>query len=208
MNIIFLGPQACGKGTQAIMLVEKLKIPHISTGDIFRKSVKEKDEIGKMLKKHLDSGGLVPDELTNKIVENRLKQADAKKGFILDGYPRTIAQAKFLDKISKINKVVEIKISDSEAINRIVGRRSCACGQTYHLIHKLSKKDGICDLCGKKLFQREDDKPDVVKKRLKLYHKKIKPLLDYYKGKKILIVVNGERSIQEIHSDIAKIFSI
>lgn len=204
MNIILLGVQASGKGTQALLLAKKLGISHISTGDIFRTGVKKGDDIGKMLKKYLDKGSLVPDKITNQAIKQRLGAKDAKGGFILDGYPRTIAQAKFLDKIIKIDKVFEINISDKEAVHRINNRRSCVCGKTYNLMYNPPKKEGVCDLCGKKLFIRDDDKPRAIKERLNLYHKKTEPLLKYYENKKILEVVSGERPIEVIGRDIKK----
>lgn len=202
MNIILLGVQASGKGTQALLLAKKLKIAHISTGDIFRAGVKKGDDIGKMLKKYLDKGSLVPDKITNQAIKQRLKEKDIKKGFILDGYPRTLAQAKFLDAIVKIDKVFEINISDKEAVHRIKNRRSCVCGKTYNLLYNPPKKEGICDLCGRKLFIRDDDKTKAVKERLALYHKKTEPLLKYYNNKKMLEVVPGERPIDVIGKDI------
>lgn len=205
MNIILFGAQASGKGTQAILLSKKLKLIHISTGDIFRGEVKKKSELGKVLKNYLDNGRLVPDRVTNQIIENRLKKKDVKKGFILDGYPRTVSQAKFLDRIRKIDKVFEIRISDKEAINRIKSRRSCVCGKTYNLNYNPPKKEGICDLCGRKLFIRDDDKPKAVRERLALYHEKTEPLLKYYDKKAVLEVVDGERPIEDIHKNIMKI---
>ncbi len=205
MKIIFLGSQASGKGTQAILLSKKLNIPHISTGDIFRATIKSGNELGRTLNEYISKGSLVPDELTNKVIEERLKKEDVKNGYILDGYPRTFEQAVFLDKIQKIDKVFEINISDEEAIKRISNRRSCSCGKTYNLLYNPPKKEGICDLCGKPLFVREDDQPETVKKRLKLYHQKTKPLIDYYKKQGVLITVDGERPIEIIHQDILNI---
>ncbi|MBT4277800.1 adenylate kinase [Candidatus Falkowbacteria bacterium] len=202
MNFIFLGPQASGKGTQAILLSKKLSTPHISTGDIFREAIKKGDELGKTLQSYIEAGNLVPDDLTNKTIEKRLRENDIKNGFILDGFPRTIDQAEFLDKIIQINKVIDIQISDKEAVHRISSRRSCACGKTYNLLYNPPKKENICDLCGAELFVRSDDKPESVKIRLETYHQKTKPLVDYYKEKNILITIDGERPIETIYEDI------
>ena len=202
MKIIFLGAQASGKGTQAILLAKKLNVPHISTGDIFRSKVEEGDILGKKLGAYMDKGKLVSNRITNKVIAERLSQKDIKKGFILDGYPRTLDQAKFLDKILEFDKVIEIDISDQEAIERIKNRRSCECGKTYNLLYNPPKEENICDKCGDSLFIRDDDKPKAVKKRLSIYHKKTKPLIKYYTKKEILISVNGEQKIEKIHKDI------
>ncbi len=202
MKIIFLGAQASGKGTQAILLAKKLKVPHISTGDILRAKIEEGDVLGKKLESYMDKGKLVPNKITNKVIEDRLQKKDSKKGFILDGYPRTLAQAKFLDKIIGLDKVIKIEVSDREAVERIKNRRSCDCGKTYNLKYNPPKKDGICDNCGEKLFTRDDDKPGAVKKRLSIYHKKTEPLIKYYIKKNILISVDGEQKIEKIHKDI------
>jgi adenylate kinase len=204
MKIIFLGAQASGKGTQAILLAKKLNVPHISTGDIFRNKVEEGDVLGKKLESYMDKGKLVPNRITNKVIKDRLQKKDIKKGFILDGYPRTLIQARFLDKIVKFDKVVKIEISDREAVERIKNRRSCECGKTYNLKYNPPKKPEICDLCGDSLFTRDDDKPKAVRKRLSIYHKKIEPLIKYYTKKEILILVNGEQRIEKIHKDILK----
>jgi adenylate kinase len=205
MKIIFLGAQASGKGTQAILLAKKLRVPHISTGDIFRSKVEDGDALGKKLETYMDKGKLVPNKITNKVIEDRLLKQDIKKGFILDGYPRTLAQAKFLDKIVKFDKVIKIKISDREAVERIKNRRSCDCGKTYNLKYNPPKKEEICDLCGDKLFTRDDDKPKAVRKRLSIFHKKIETLIKYYTKKDILILINGEQEIKKIHKDILEL---
>lgn len=206
MHIIFLGMQASGKGTQAILLSKKMKLPRISTGDIFRASIRKRDKLSSTLKKYLDKGDLVPDSITNKVVDRELKKIEksfsGRKGFILDGYPRTIGQAKFLNKIIEVDVVIDVSITDFEAINRIKNRRVCHCGEVYHLKYDPPRKDGICDVCGDELYQRDDDKKEVVERRLKIYHKKTKPLIDYYKEKKILKTVNGKAEIKKIHKEI------
>ena len=198
--------QASGKGTQAILLSRKMKLPRVATGDIFRASIKKRDKLSSVLKKYLDKGDLVSDYITNKVVDRELEKIDkssnGRKGFILDGYPRTIGQAKFLDKIIDVDIVIDVSITDFEAVNRIKNRRVCHCGEVYHLKYDPPKKDGICDVCGEDLYQRDDDKKEVVEKRLKIYHKKTKPLIDYYKKKKILKTVNGRAEIKKIHKEI------
>lgn len=204
MNICFLGSPASGKGTQASLLAKELGLPHISTGSIFRENIEQNTELGKIVKQYLDTGSLVPDEITNKMVAERLKETDTKKGFILDGYPRTLAQSEFLNDIVKIDKAIEIRISDEEAINRIKSRRSCACGKTYNLNYNPPKVEIVCDKCEGELFIRDDDKPKAVKERLVIYHAEINPLLDYYNQKGILEVVNGEQAIIDINKEIMK----
>ncbi|MFW6014768.1 MAG: adenylate kinase [Candidatus Nanoarchaeia archaeon] len=197
MNLIIMGPQGSGKGTQAQKLSQKFAIPHISTGDIFRENIKNETELGKEAKEYIDEGMLVPDELTIRIVNDRLSKQDCKNGFILDGFPRNVAQAKAMDEIVSIDKVVLIDISDDEAVRRISGRRTCAkCGKVF------SSKDNLekCDKCGGELVRREDDNPDTVRKRLQIYHKNTAPLEEYYIDK--LLKVDGERPVEEIFQDL------
>lgn len=204
MNILFIGPQGSGKGTQAELLGNKFKIPYISTGNIFRDNIAEETKLGKLAIKYINTGKLVPDKITNDLVKDRLSHKDIKKGFILDGYPRNIAQAKFLDTIAKLDIVFEIYISDKESIFRIGGRRSCKCGAVYHLKFNLPKKKNLCDKCGGKLFIREDDTPFKIRERLKIYHNETKKLLDYYGKKGVLITINGEQPIKKVHKDVEK----
>ena len=206
MNILIFGAQGSGKGTQADLLSKKLKIPHITVGDIFRLIIKEESELGKILASYLNKGRLAPNEITNRIVAERLKKSDVARGFILDGYPRNKVQADFLDGICEIGKVIEIKVSDKEAVERIKDRRMCYCGRTYHLKYNPPKKDGICDECGKKLYQRDDDKPKEIKERLRIYHEETEPIIADYKKRGIVETVEGERPIQEIHLNIMKVF--
>lgn len=206
MNILIFGAQGSGKGTQANLLSKKLKIPHITVGDIFRLMIKEQGELGKIVASYINKGKLAPNKITNKVVEERLKKSDVARGFILDGYPRNKVQADFLDKICKIDEVIEIKISDREAVKRIKDRRMCYCGRTYHLKYNPPKKNGVCDDCGKKLYQRDDDKPKEIKERLKIYHQETEPIIAFYKKMGIVEIIKGERRINEIHLDIINLF--
>ena len=201
-HIIILGPQGSGKGTQADMLEKELGIVKISTGDIFRKNIKEQTELGKQVKEILDAGQLVPDELTNKIVEDRLKQPDARSGFILDGFPRNLEQAKALDNMTEITHVLEVWISDEEAVRRIGGRRSCSCGAVYHLVYNPPKDPEKCDKCGEKLFIRDDDKEEAIKKRLEIYHEQTEPIVEHYKEKGLHVKVDGMPPIAQVSESI------
>ena len=206
MKLVFLGPPGAGKGTQAKIVSERHKIPHISTGDIFRENMKKQTELGKKAAEYSNKGLLVPDEVTNGMVEKRLKESDCKNGFILDGYPRTIPQAEFLDSIMKIDKVINFELSDEEVVKRISGRRTCSkCGTAYHLLYMKPKKNSICDKCNSPLVQREDEKPEVVKKRLEVYKKQTSPLIDYYKKKKLLVDVDAYPSIGEVTEKIMQL---
>lgn len=211
MNIVLLGPPGAGKGTQAKQIAEKFNIPHISTGDIFRKNIKEKTPLGITAKEYIDKGYLVPDEITIAIVEDRLKQEDCLNGFLLDGFPRTIEQADALDRVLlSINKrleyVIDIQVSEDELIKRLTGRRICtACGASYHIIFNPPKQEGICDLCNAELIQRPDDSIETVKNRLDVYKKQTEPLIKYYKDKQIYYGINGEQDIQKVFSDISSV---
>ena len=183
MRIIMLGAPGAGKGTQAKKIAAKYGIPHISTGDIFRANIKEGTELGKKAKTYMDQGLLVPDELVVDLVVDRLQQEDAQKGYVLDGFPRTIPQAESLDEAlkkvnSKIDYAIDVDVPDENIINRMSGRRACVkCGATYHLMYAPTKVEGICDACGDKLILRDDDKPETVKKRLNVYHEQTQPLI-------------------------------
>lgn len=195
MKIILLGAPGAGKGTQAELLSEHLSIPTISTGNIIREALKSGTEIGLIAKEYMASGGLLPDEVVIKIIEERIGKEDCKKGFILDGFPRTIPQAEALDKMGIIiDKVIDLEIKDETIIKRMSGRRVCEkCGASYHLKNNKPKEDGVCDKCKGTLVQREDDHPDTVKNRLKVYHEQTEPLKDYYKaqGKLNILEVDG-----------------
>lgn len=208
MKIIMLGAPGAGKGTQAKKLASKYGIPHISTGDIFRANIKNGTELGQKAKVYMDQGLLVPDELVVDLVVDRFKQDDCENGYVLDGFPRTIPQAKALDEaLEKNNDAVEyaidVDVPDEAIISRMAGRRACVgCGGTYHLVTIPPKKEGICDTCGAELILREDDKPETVEKRLKVYHDQTQPLIDYYQGKNILKTVDGTQDLEDVFKDI------
>jgi adenylate kinase len=208
MNIVLLGPPGIGKGTVAAKLSKKLNIPHIATGDMLRENVAEKTELGIKAKSYMDKGGLVPDELVIEMIKERLSRDDCKKGFILDGFPRTINQADEISKFVKIDKVVNIQAKDEVIIGRIGRRFVCRqCGAIYHLDFIKPKKGGICDKCGSELYQREDDKPKAVKERLKVYREKTEPLINYYKEKGLIVDVDGSGSPDEEFNLVLKAIS-
>jgi len=211
MNIIMLGPPGAGKGTQAQRIVEKYGIPQISTGDMLRAAVAEGTELGKKAKEYMDKGQLVPDEVVIGIVKERLSKPDCERGFILDGFPRTVAQAEALDRIleemgKRIDFVINIVVPDDEILKRLTGRRTCRkCGAMYHIIYNPPKKEGICDKCGGELYQREDDREETIKKRLEVYHSQTAPLVDYYKKKGVLVDIDGTKDINSIFEDICRV---
>ncbi|MBC5715314.1 adenylate kinase [Roseburia sp. BX1005] len=211
MKIIMLGAPGAGKGTQAKQIAEKYSIPHISTGDIFRANIKNGTELGKKAKTYMDQGLLVPDELTCDLVVDRIKQDDCKKGFILDGFPRTIPQAEALDAAlskmgEKMDYAIDVDVPDENIVRRMGGRRVCLnCGATYHIVSIPTKVEGICDKCGSEVVLRDDDKPETVQKRLSVYHEQTQPLIDYYNRQGILKTVNGTRPLEEVFADIVTI---
>ena len=208
MRLILLGPPGAGKGTQASGIVDRYKVPHISTGDIFRKNIKENTELGRKAKEYMDKGLLVPDELVVAIVEDRLKEADASEGFLLDGFPRTENQAQALDTAlekmdTKLDKVINIEVDKSILVGRAIGRRICKnCGATYHIEFNKPKQEGICDLCQGELFQRSDDTEETVSKRIEVYLNETQPLIDYYTKKDILVTIDGQQDINKVLEDI------
>ena len=211
MNIILMGLPGAGKGTQASEIVKKFPIPHISTGDMFRKAIKDETDLGKEAKSYMDRGELVPDEVTVGIVKERISEDDAKKGFLLDGFPRTIDQAESLSQIMseldrEIDAVINIEVPEEELMNRLTGRRICEkCGTTYHLVFNPPKVDGICDIDGGKLYQREDDNPETVSNRLSVNVKQSKPILEYYNNKGVLKIIDGSKDIDEVTNDVIDI---
>lgn len=206
-----LGAPGAGKGTQAKMIAEKYSIPHVSTGDIFRANIKNGTELGMEAKKYIDKGLLVPDELTVKILLDRVAQPDCANGYVLDGFPRTIPQAEVLDaELSKMGESVDFAINvdvpDENIVKRMSGRRACLkCGATYHVAHIPPKQEGICDTCASELVLRDDDKPETVLKRLKVYHEQTKPLIDFYEAKGVLKSVDGTVDMQEVFAAITAI---
>ena len=211
MKIIMLGAPGAGKGTQAKKIAEKYKVPHISTGDIFRANIKNGTELGQKAKTYMDQGLLVPDELVVDLVVDRVNQTDCASGYVLDGFPRTIPQAEALDKAleqlgQKMDYAIDVEVPDENIIRRMSGRRACVdCGATYHLVYAPVKKEGVCDQCGGNLILRDDDKPETVKKRLDVYHEQTQPLIDYYKSEGILRGVDGTLDIEDVFSEIMKI---
>lgn len=211
MKLIMLGAPGAGKGTQAKRIAEKYNIPHISTGDIFRANIKNQTELGLKAKEYMDKGLLVPDELVVDIVADRLLQDDCKEGFILDGFPRTIPQAESLDKAllsmnTKMDYAINIAVPDENIIRRMSGRRACLkCGATYHIKYSAPKTENVCDTCQGELVIRDDDQPETVQKRLSVYHKQTRPLIDYYQGKDILITVDGTVDIDDVTKSIIDI---
>ena len=193
------------------MIAEKCGIPHISTGDIFRANIKNGTELGAKAKEYMDKGLLVPDELVCDLVVDRIQQADCEKGYILDGFPRTIPQAEALENAlnaieQKLDYAIDIDIPDENIINRMSGRRACVgCGATYHVLFNPTKVEGKCDVCGESLILRDDDKPETVKKRLDVYHTQTQPLIDFYTERKVLVEVDGTQSMDKVFDDIMKI---
>lgn len=211
MKIIMLGAPGAGKGTQAKMIAKEYGIPHISTGDIFRANIKEGTDLGKEAKTYMDAGQLVPDELTVKILLDRVAKDDCKEGYVLDGFPRTIPQAEVLDEAltklgDKIDFAIDVDVPDENIVRRMGGRRACVtCGATYHIEHVPPKKEGICDTCGSELILRDDDKPETVSNRLKVYHDQTQPLIDFYTKKGVLKSVDGTIDMMDVFASIKAI---
>lgn len=208
MNLVLFGPPGAGKGTQAQFLVENYSIPQISTGDMLRSAVKSKSEIGLEAKAVMEAGGLVSDSIVLRLVKERLSENDCIKGFVLDGFPRTITQAEvlleMLDKMSKkIEHVISIELENAEVVKRLSGRRTCsACGKGFHIVYDPAKVEGICDICGSVLIQREDDSEQTVKNRLEVYDLQTAPLKAYYETKGLLRNVNGSGTIKDVQKQI------
>ena len=211
MKIIMLGAPGAGKGTQAKMIASKYQIPHISTGDIFRANIKNGTELGMEAKKYMDQGQLVPDELTVKILLDRVAQPDCSEGYVLDGFPRTIPQAEVLDSAldklgDSIDFAIDVDVPDENIVRRMSGRRAClSCGATYHIEHIPPKQEGVCDTCGQPLVLRDDDKPETVLKRLKVYHEQTQPLIDFYTKKGVLRSVDGTVDMNNVFEAIVNV---
>jgi len=204
MYLVLIGPPGSGKGTQAKRMAEELGFVHLSTGDILREAVREGTPLGLEAKKYMEEGRLVPDEVVIGIVREKLRSPECEKGVVFDGFPRTISQAEALDRIleelgRRLDRVVEVEVSEEEVLRRLTGRRTCRnCGAMYHVFFEPPKVEGVCDKCGGPLYQREDDKEDVIKERLRVYRKDTEPLISYYEKKGVLVKVKGEGPIEEV----------
>jgi adenylate kinase len=210
MNIILIGPPGAGKGTQATRMIDRLKVPQISTGDMFRAAVKEGTPMGKKAKEYMDKGALVPDDVVIGVVKERFGKPDCKKGFILDGFPRTLEQAKALDGLlkdlkTKLDHVVVIDVPDDYLVKRLTGRRTCrGCNYMHHIEFDPPKKAGVCDKCGSELYQRDDDKEETIRQRLTNYHNQTSPLIEYYGKQSIVRKINGTLSMEKVQDEIKK----
>ena len=208
MRLILLGPPGAGKGTQAASITEQYNVPHISTGDIFRKNIKDGTDLGNEAKSFMDRGELVPDSLVVALVEDRLTWEDAKDGFLLDGFPRTIAQAEALDAVLEktdcvLDRVINVIVDSSILVERAVGRRICRnCGATYHVSFNPSKVNDVCDICQGELYQRNDDNEETVANRIKVYSEETSPLIDYYTQKGVILNIDGQQDISKVFEDI------
>ncbi len=211
MNLILLGPPGAGKGTQATRIVEKYKVPHISTGDIFRKNIKEGTALGKKAQEYMNKGELVPDDLVIEIATTRLLEDDCKAGFLLDGFPRTVYQAEKLDEFleahgKKVDKVLDIAVAKEELMERLIGRRVCrACGASFHVKNMPPKKEGVCDECGGELYQRDDDTEATVNNRIEVYNQQTMPLVDYYSQKGNIAHIDGAAGLDEVFASIVNV---
>ncbi len=211
MKIVMLGAPGAGKGTQAKMIADKYQIPHISTGDIFRANISNGTELGKKAKTYMDQGLLVPDELVVDLVVDRVQQDDCQKGYILDGFPRTIPQAEALTEAlkklgEKVDFAINVEVPDENIVRRMSGRRACVnCGATYHIVYNKTKVENVCDICGNALILREDDKPETVERRLNVYHEQTQPLIEYYTNEGVLVEVDGTKDMKDVFSAIVDI---
>ncbi|GGV74539.1 MULTISPECIES: adenylate kinase [Streptomyces] len=205
MRIVLVGPPGAGKGTQAVRLAEKLRIPHISTGDLFRANISRQTELGKLAKSYMDAGNLVPDEVTIGMAKDRMEQPDAENGFLLDGFPRTVAQAEALDRLLqeeniRLDAVLDLEAPEDEVVKRIAGRRICRndSSHVFHVSYNAPSTEGVCDVCGGELYQRDDDSEDTVRKRLEVYHSQTEPIIDYYKAQGLVVTISSMGPVGEV----------
>lgn len=205
MRIVLVGPPGAGKGTQAVRLAEKLAVPHISTGDLFRANISRQTELGKLAKSYMDAGNLVPDEVTIAMAKDRMEQPDAENGFLLDGFPRNVSQAEALDALLesegiKLDAVLDLEVPEDEVVKRIAGRRICRndSSHVFHVTYSPPKQQGVCDVCGGELYQRDDDSEETVRKRLEVYHTQTEPIIDYYKAQGLVVTISSLGPVDEI----------
>ncbi|GLX52861.1 adenylate kinase [Streptomyces hygroscopicus subsp. hygroscopicus] len=205
MRIVLVGPPGAGKGTQAVRLADKLAIPHISTGDLFRANISRQTELGKLAKSYMDAGNLVPDEVTIAMAKDRMEQPDAAGGFLLDGFPRNVAQAAALDELLRTEKmtldaVLDLEAPEDEVVKRIAGRRICRkdSSHVFHVAYNAPRQEGVCDVCGGELYQREDDSEDTVRTRLEVYHTQTEPIIDYYKSQGLVRTISATGPVDEV----------
>ncbi|KPI08027.1 Adenylate kinase [Actinobacteria bacterium OK074] len=205
MRIVLVGPPGAGKGTQAAFLAKNLSIPHISTGDLFRANISKQTELGKLAKSYMDAGNLVPDEVTIGMAKDRMEQADAAGGFLLDGFPRNVSQAEALDEMlktegMKLDAVLDLEVPEEEVVKRIAGRRICRndSAHVFHVSYKKPKTEGVCDACGGELYQRDDDSEETVRTRLEVYHTQTEPIIDYYKAQGLVVTISALGKVEEV----------
>ena len=205
LRAVIFGPQGCGKGTQGAMLADRFDVPLIGAGDLFRAEMAEKSKLGHLVKQYVEQGLLAPDELVNAIMTRQLKKLDLARGYLMDGYPRNVEQATYLDRLLPVNLAIQIKIGDEEVVRRLSGRWQCPkCKHVYHETSAPPAEPGICSLCGHTLVRRADDAPDIIRQRLKGYHFMTAPLAHYYRQRGVLLVINGEQAIPYVFDDIIK----
>ena len=205
LNVIMMGPPGAGKGTQAERLAQRLDVPHISTGDLFRANISQQTELGKLAKSYMDAGNLVPDEVTIAMAKDRMEQPDAEGGFLLDGFPRNVSQAEALDELLKteaikLDAVLDLEVPEEEVVKRIAGRRICRndSAHVFHVTYSPAKKEGVCDVCGGELYQRDDDSEETVRTRLEVYHTQTEPIIDYYKAQGLVVTISSLGPVDEV----------